>query len=137
MKNLRITFRELAYIMDIPVEESKQLFHIVTGENEVSSKLTIEVDKLKGAFGNTRSHDSCYDGKNELLFNLEMKKTNYRKHLNDKSIIKKIAFGGGKTIFTKILSQEQLAHAYEQLEMKHKHLFGIKSCATVLEILNR
>lgn len=126
-KDLQLNYSELAYIMGIPVEESKEMICQSKDLDKAKVNDFVSVEVLRNHFGKTVSHDPRHDKKNDLVFNLNMKAGNYKSHLNDVSLIKKVAFTGGKTIFYKILSEDQITHAMEQLKMKHIHLFGIES----------
>lgn len=61
---------------------------------------------------------------NELLFYLEHKKQLYKRFLNEKQTIKRKKFTGGKSIFYKILTKEDLNLIEDNLNAKHNFLYG-------------
>lgn len=133
-KDLKLNFSELAYITDVPLSEAKETICDRTGNDKAAKDDYVPVPKLMNYYETTVSHDPRYDKINKLVFDLNMKVENYKKCLNISSLIKKVAFTGGKTIFYKILSQEQIDHATDQLKMKHIHLFGKDS---LIELENK
>jgi len=122
MKDISLNFQELAFIMEIPVAEARVLFEKIIGEKpKVVNYLSVSA--LKDNFGTTRSLNQRYDGVNQLVFNLRYKAKNYLKYVNDKSIIKKKGFTGGKKIFYKIMSDEQKKHFERVINYKYKYLY--------------
>lgn len=108
MKNLKLNYSELAFIMDIKAANTKEIFLKMLDVEKVSVKDEISVLELMPYFCIIKSVDSRYDGQNELVFNLEHKSENYKKYLKTKSMAKHKKFTSGKTIFYKICNPEQL-----------------------------
>jgi hypothetical protein len=126
MKNteqINLNYQELAFIMDIKANEAKDIFVKILDKEKVSVKDNVLVLDLKSYFKDIRSLDLRYDGKNELIFNLENKSRNYKKYLSVKSMVKKKKFTAGKTIFYKICNEEQLSHAKEAFNFNNKVQF--------------
>jgi hypothetical protein len=124
MKEVYLNHSELAFIMDIPVKEAKDIFSEILGKDKTTVKDQIKVEDLIGSFKKVRSIDKRYDGQNELMFNLEQKKQLYKKFINDKSVIKQKKLTGGKSIFYKILSEKDIEFIKENLKYKWNYLYG-------------
>lgn len=127
MKNLKINYAELGFLMDLSAADAKNIFSQETGEAKVKTDLHLSIEVLEGYFKKIKSVDSRFDGKNAIEFNLEQKKTGYKNHLSSKSMIKKMQFTAGKTIFYKILNDAELKHAADSFKRSHTYLFGIDS----------
>lgn len=125
--DLMLDYREVAYLMDITVKESKHWFQEALIIDKVKLDDLLSVEDLRSCFGVTRSYDPRYDKVSKITFYLEQKALNYKKHLSDESNIKKAKFTGSHSIFYKILSEDQVKHATEQLEYKHRYKFGQES----------
>jgi len=123
METISLNYLELAHLMGIPSKEAKEIFEKHLDIEKVKRSDEIKADDLKQYFGLTISCDHRYDNRNELEFNIEMKKKNYKKHLNKIGFIKKRAFLGGATVFYKICTPEQLQHAKEMFEYKYNFHF--------------
>jgi len=121
--NIELTYSELAFIMTIDVSEAKNIFMSELKEDKVSTKQTLLVKDLIKYFGLVKSVDSRYDGENQLMFNLEHKSENYKKYLSDKPSIKNKKFSGGKSVFYKICSREQIEHSERCFEASFKYLY--------------
>jgi hypothetical protein len=126
-EDLQLNYDELAYITDVDSKKAKEIMCDTLGKDKVSKKDVAPVFQLRKFYGVTASHDERYDKINKLVFDLNMKAENYKNCLNEAGLIKKVAFTGGKTIFNKILTDEQKEHAISQLKMKHIHLYGKES----------
>lgn len=125
MENLELNYQELAYIMDLKTVEAKDLFLKILNQEKVKTKETISVSVLKDHFENIKSLDARYDGQNKLIFNLNHKSRNYKKFLSVKGMVKVKKFTAGKTVFYKICSKEQLAHAKEAFTFNNKVMFPL------------
>jgi len=126
MEEIKLNYRELAFIMNLDAKDMKSIYIDVLKEDKVSLKDEILVSDLIASFGVVKSNDSRYDGYNELLFALEHKSRNYKKYLAVKGNVKNKKFTGGKTIFYKICTEEQLNHAKECFEYYYKIMFKNK-----------
>jgi hypothetical protein len=122
MENLKLNYQELAFLMALPVKESKELYARYLDKDKISKNDLISVEELKPSFKKVTSVDDRFHGANELELTLSMAKNRYKKHLNDLPSIKKKDFTGGKTVFIKILSNEELKHAREQFKYKYDYL---------------
>ena len=121
---LELNYSELMFIMDIDKETAQRHIDIFLDGKPCVLKDLVKVNDLKDCFEGVKSCDARYDGQNELLFNLEHKQTLYAEYLNLKSFIKAKKFKGGKTIFYKICTLEQLNHAKYVFENKYEFLYG-------------
>jgi len=124
-KELELNYSELAFVMNIPVEESKAFFNSeFTDKEKVSTKDLLPVSKFIGAFGKTKSCDSRYDGLDKFEFMLEQCRKSFKKYINETAVVKKQKFGGGKAVFYKILSQEEIDWIKNNLFVKHDTVYG-------------
>lgn len=135
LNEIKLNHSELGYLMDISSAYSKEIICTCLEKDKVGVKDWVAVGELKNHFGLTSSMDLRYDRKNKLELRLEMSAENYKKYLNDPIHIKKLKFTGGKSIFYKILSPEQLGHALERLKEKHRYLYGRDSMDETYEKL--
>lgn len=127
MEKLELNYQEYSFIMDIPLKQAKDLFLTILEQEKVKVTDLILASDLMKYTDATRSNDPRYDGKNKLLFYLDKKSENYKKYLHVKSFIKKKKFTGGKSIFYKICSPEQLEHAKQSFQASWDFLYKKKS----------
>mgnify|MGYP005996101421 CR=1 FL=1 len=135
MKNLKLNYQELAFIMDIDAARSKNIFSEVTGDAKIKTDVFLSVSELEFFFKKIKSIDIRFDGCNAVEFNLNQKKSNYLKYLHSKPMIKKLSFTSGKTIFNKILNDDQKTHALDSFKRSHAYLFGIESMEEQLLVI--
>jgi len=121
---IEINYSELAFIMKISATQSKEFFKKELGLDKITLKDTITSYKLHGKFGELRSVDPRYDGTDKYDFYLEQCAKSYRAYLNEKDFVKKKVFGGGKTIFYKLLNKESLDFIEESVYQKHLAIYG-------------
>lgn len=124
VNDLKLNYLELAYIQDISVEESKEIFEKLSGRKVVREWTLVKVEVLKQAFGDIKSLDKRYDGENQLVFNLIHKSEQYKKHLCDEVFIISGKFQGGKSVLLKIMNNEQLRHLYSVRKEKYNNIIN-------------
>lgn len=121
-----MNYQEVAFVLKIPTREVKEFFMSYLNKDKVTLKDLIPINELAYKFGNIVSIDKRYDRLCKFSFYLRECKKSYRNFLNDKQSIKKKRFTGGKTVFYKILSEEELVEIDKNLRFKHKYLYETK-----------
>lgn len=121
---LQLNYLETAFILGKKSSDIKCIYEEIIG-GIVNSKIYIKVPDLVDIFNSIRSLDMRYDGENELVFSLMYKSRNYRKYLGIKSVAKNRKFTGGKSVFMKIMNEDQLSHFNRVIEERRK-FFNIK-----------
>ena len=124
VNDLKLNYLELAYIQDISIDESKEIFEKLSGRKSVREWTLVKVEVLKQAFGSIKSLDKRYDGENQLVFNLLHKSEQYKKHLCDEVFIISGKFKGGKSVLLKIMNNEQLRHLYSVRKEKYNNIIN-------------
>ena len=123
---MRLNYQTLAFVMDIPAAEAKEMFKHLLNQDTITTKDTILDSEFKGMFGKIRSVDARYDGSDKFLFYLQQRKESYRKYLNEKSCIKNKKFTGKFKFFYDVLTNEQIEFCHDVLSQKHKFIYGSK-----------
>ena len=126
LKEIELNYLELAFIMTIPTGEARNIFQSVLQSDKITKNDLAKVSVLYGKFKNITSLDARYDGQNSLLFYLTHKKASYKNYINDKSCIKQKKLTGGKSIFYKILDQQDLDFLEQNLKYKWDFLYKKK-----------
>jgi len=121
---MKLNYREVAFVLNKPSVEIKKKFQELLKLDKVGIKDEIPVEDLSWEFGLIKSVDKRYDGLPLFSFYLREVKKSYRNYLNEKSDIKAKKFTGGKTIFYKTLSPEEIEFCNNNLEYKYKEVFG-------------
>jgi hypothetical protein len=122
--NIEINYAELAFILKIPVAQSKDFFKKELAMDTITLKDTITSSKLHGKFGEIKSVDERYDGADKYDFYLDQCAKSYRNYVNEKEFVKNQKFGGGKSIFYKILTKEQLDAIQKSVAEKYLFIYG-------------
>jgi len=107
MENLYLNYSELAFIMKIKPAESKFLFEQILQKDKAVLKDTVIATEFIGRFEKVTSCDLRYDGLDKFEFYLDQCKKSFKGFINEKTVVKKKKFNGGKTVFYKILTPEQ------------------------------
>lgn len=121
---MTLNYREVAFVLNRPSTEIKKKFQYLLKLDKVGIKDEIPAEDLSWEFGFIKSVDKRYDGLPLFSFYLREVKKSYRNYLNEKSNIKAKKFTGGKTVFYKILSPEEIEFCNNNLEYKYKEVFG-------------
>lgn len=116
---ISLNFTELAYIMNLNRTWCRQAFMKILNLEKVNGNDEIDIDTLCGIFKQIKSVDPRYDGMNELLFSIHMKRERYKDELASKSALRYKKFTGAKTVFYKICTEEQLEHARAVFQEKN------------------
>lgn len=121
---LKLNYLELSFVMGITNKESKEIFSLVLEKDRVGKKDEISTDneELKESFTKIHSIDDRYHKKNPLDLNLMFLKDRYKNFLSDIACIKKGGFTGGKTVFNKVLSDEQIKWCENSFKEKRTYL---------------
>lgn len=126
-KKIQINFKELAHIMEIPERRAKSIVETALNVKAVKADSYVHVDKLVDHFPNAKSVDVRFDGVSQLLFNLATKSENWRKHTKDKGAASNLMLGGGKSVYYKIMTDEQKQRLFQALDYQHFHRYGVVS----------
>lgn len=121
---MTLNYREVAFVLNKSSVEIKAKFQELLKIDKISIKDEIHVDDLSWQFGNIKSVDQRYDGLPLFQFYLRECTKSYRNYLNEKSNIKAKKFTGGKSIFYKTLSDEEIEFCNTNLAYKYKEVFG-------------
>ena len=127
INKISVNYKEFAFLTEFTEKETRQIFCEYFDKDRIRQDDLIEIGKLTSTAVEpkfVRSLDPRYDGKPEIIVRIKLLHLKYKDFLSDKSCIKHKKFTGGKAIFNKILSPEQLAHAKRAFEYSHFHLFG-------------
>lgn len=121
---MTLNYREVAFVLNKPSVEIKKKFQELLKLDKISIKDEIHCDKLSWEFGMIRSVDNRYDGLPLFPFYLRECGKSFKNYLNDKPNIKAKKFTGGKAIFYKILTPEEIEFCNTNLAYKYKEVFG-------------
>jgi hypothetical protein len=121
---MTLNYREVAFVLNKPSVEIKNKFQELLKLEKVTMKDESHIDNLSWEFGIIKSVDRRYDGLPLFPFYLRECKKSFRNYLNDKSNIKAKKFTGGKTIFYKVLTAEEIEFCNTNLAYKYKEVFG-------------
>jgi len=121
---MTLNYREVAFVLNRPSTEIKKKFEELLKLEKITMKDEIHVDKLSWEFGLIKSVDQRYDGLPLFPFYLRECTKSYRNYLNEKSNIKAKKFTGGKTVFYKTLTDEEIEFCNTNLAYKYKEVFG-------------
>lgn len=121
---MTLNYREVAFVLNRPSTEIKNKFQALLKLDKISIKDELHIDKLSWEFGTIKSVDKRYDGLPLFPFYLRECKKSFRNYLNEKPNIKAKKFTGGKTIFYKTLTPEEIEFCNTNLAYKYKEVFG-------------
>lgn len=121
---MTLNYREVAFVLNRPSSDIKSKFQEILSINKVSIKDEISVDKLSLQFGKIKSVDQRYDGLPLFPFYLKECNKSFRNYLNDKSCIKSRKFTGGRSIFYKVLTPEEVEFCNNNLAYKYREVYG-------------
>jgi hypothetical protein len=124
---MTLNYREVAFVLNKSSVEIKAKFQELLKIDKVSIKDEIHVDTLSWQFGNLKSVDQRYDGLPLFPFYLRECKKSYRNFLNEKSCIKAKKFTGGRTVFYKTLTPEEIEFCNNNLAYKYREVYGKKA----------
>lgn len=112
MKNLKLNYREVALLMGKKSTDIKEdvFTPFFEDKESVTLKNQMTVNELNIYFPLFRSVDTRYDGKPSIEVHLDLKKSDYKKHLKSKKFIESGKFSGGASLFFKICDKDQLDH---------------------------
>jgi hypothetical protein len=122
--NVPINYAELAFILKTPTVVTKSFFKNELAIDKVTLKDFIMSDSLHGKFGVIKSVDQRYEGADKFEFYLNQCKMSYRNFVNEKEFVKAKQFKGGKSIFYKILTNQELEQIQKSVDEKHLIVYG-------------
>lgn len=126
MKEVQMNYQELAFVMSIPSATAKKMYQDRLGNEKIKLSDTIPSNEFRGSFGKLLSIDKRYDGQDKFIFYLSQVSSSWRNFLNEKQSIKSKKLSGGKSIFYKVLPEEDLEFIKVNLEKKHLFIYGKK-----------
>ena len=121
-----LDYQTVAFIMDIPIKHSKEVFKQILGQENVTVRDKVNENMLVGRFGKIKSMDPRYDGTDKFNFYLDQRRQSYRNYLNEKSCVKNAKFTGKFKLFYQILTQEEIDFCNKVLEEKNRYIYKKK-----------
>lgn len=130
---MKINYSELSYLMGCPVSESKAIFAEELGVDKPKRNEEIDTGVLRLHFGKQSSHDDRFHGLFKLDINISQLKDRFRKHISDPKAVKSLKLPGGKSIYYKALSQEDIDFLNQRLYDLHCYKYSVKSANEAIE----
>jgi hypothetical protein len=115
-----INYQELSFIMKNKSSDCKILFQSILAKEKISLKDEVPIKDFVDRLGTVRSVDQRLDGTCKFTFMLKQCKVSYRNFLNDTDCIRRKVLTGSKSVFYKILTQQEIEFITKNLDYKHK-----------------